>query len=198
MSRTPLHREQARFWHAGRMSSADTQGTTAGTDPQDRPHLPVRTRSARFADLDPHTAYLLWQLRSDVFVVEQDCPYLDLDGRDLEPDAVHVWLEAGPADPAGPAHPADPHTPPPLGTLRILQEPDGQTLRIGRVVVARKHRGRGLAARLMQAALEIVGDRPSVLDAQAHLAHWYARSGYTVSGPEFLEDGIPHVPMTRG
>ena len=142
-------------------------------------------RSAPFSELDPRTAYLLWRLRSEVFVVEQDCPYLDLDGRDLEPQTVHLWVETA----------EDPGTP--QGTLRILQEPDGSTLRIGRVVVAEQHRGAGLAAQLMQAALDQVGERRCVLDAQAHLAHWYARFGFAPSGPEFLEDGIPHVPMTR-
>lgn len=142
-------------------------------------------RSARFAELDPHTAYLIWQLRSDVFVVEQNCPYLDLDGRDVEPQTVHLWVETA----------EDPGTP--LGALRILQEPDGSTLRIGRVVVAQPHRGAGLAAQLMQAALGQVGGHRCVLDAQAHLAHWYARFGFAPSGPEFLEDGIPHVPMAR-
>ena len=49
----------------------------------------------------------------------------------------------------------------------------------------------------MRRALAVVGDRPSVLDAQSYLAHWYARFGYEASGPEFVEDGIPHVPMRR-
>lgn len=142
-------------------------------------------QSARFVELDPRTAYLIWQLRSDVFVVEQDCPYLDLDGRDLEPEAVQVWAESA-EDPGSP-----------LGTLRILQEPDGSTQRIGRVVVTPQQRGQGLVAELMRAALQIVRDRPCVLDAQAHLADWYGRFGFTPAGPGFLEDGIPHVPMAR-
>jgi len=49
----------------------------------------------------------------------------------------------------------------------------------------------------LRAALELVGDRPSHLDAQSYLAHWYTRFGYEASGPEFVEDGIPHVPMRR-
>src|SRR5262249_38328812 len=46
-------------------------------------------------------------------------------------------------------------------------------------------------------ALDEVGARPCVLDAQCYLAGWYARWGFTVTGPEFLDDGIPHVPMER-
>jgi len=49
----------------------------------------------------------------------------------------------------------------------------------------------------MARALELVGDGPVVLDAQAQLEGWYARFGFAASGPEFLEDGIPHVPMHR-
>jgi ElaA protein len=49
----------------------------------------------------------------------------------------------------------------------------------------------------MEAALEEIGDRPSRLDAQVPLAGWYATYGYVVTGPEFLDDGIPHVPMAR-
>ena len=68
---------------------------------------------------------------------------------------------------------------------------------IGRVLVAASHRGRGLAEVLMSRALELVGDRDSALDAQSYLATWYERFGYEVTGPEFLDDGIPHVPMRR-
>jgi ElaA protein len=49
----------------------------------------------------------------------------------------------------------------------------------------------------MRTALEVVGDRVSRLDAQSPLARWYAGYGFVVDGPEFLEDGIPHLPMRR-
>lgn len=133
-----------------------------------------------FDDLDARTAYDVWRLRQDVFVVEQECPYPDLDGRDVETATRHV---VGRLDGAV------------AGYLRVLD--DGAVARVGRVVLARSARGRGLADLLMAAALEVVGARPSVLDAQAPLAGWYAGFGYAVSGPEFLEDGIPHLPMTR-
>jgi ElaA protein len=137
-------------------------------------------RAAAFDDLDPRTAYLLWQLRQDVFVVEQQCPYPDLDGRDLEPGTRHLWVSEGAR---------------PVGYLRLLE--DGQGARIGRVLVAADRRGRGIAEALLRAALDLVGDRASHLDAQSYLAHWYARFGYEPSGPEFVEDGIPHIPMRR-
>ena len=140
-------------------------------------------RVATLAELDGLTAYRLWQLRSEVFVVEQQCAYLDLDGRDTEPGARHVWAE--PVDAPGV----------PVACLRVLD--DGDVARVGRVAVAEAHRGRGLAATLMVRAHEITAGRDVVLDAQAHLAGWYAAMGYLRTGPEFLDDGIPHVPMRR-
>jgi ElaA protein len=136
---------------------------------------------AAFGDLDSRTAYLLWQLRTDVFVVEQECAYRELDGRDLEQSTLHVWAERNGE---------------PMGYLRVLAEPDDRR-RIGRVCVSEQARGGGLAAALMRRALEEIGDRRCVLDAQAYLADWYAQWGFTVTGPEFLDDGIPHVPMER-
>ena len=136
---------------------------------------------ARFAELDPSTLYALLKLRQDVFVVEQKCPFPEIDGRDAEPGVTHLWI----AGPAGP-----------LSYLRVLEDEDG-SVRIGRVVTAAPARGRGLSGTLMLAALELVGDRPSLLDAQVDTASFYARYGFAEAGPEYLEDDIPHVPMTR-
>ncbi|HET7689370.1 MAG TPA: GNAT family N-acetyltransferase [Nocardioidaceae bacterium] len=136
-------------------------------------------RVASFAELDARVGYDLWALRSAVFVVEQECAYLDLDGRDTEPGTRHVWIEDGGA---------------PVAYLRILDE--GGHQRIGRVVAA-SHRGRGLADRLMDAAVGLVGDGPSRLEAQSHLERWYERFGYARCGEDYVEDGIPHTPMVR-
>jgi ElaA protein len=63
------------------------------------------------------------------------------------------------------------------------------------VLVDESHRGRGLADRLVRVALGKVGDRPCRLDAQSYLVEWYRGLGFEPTGPEFLDDGIPHVPM---
>jgi len=139
-------------------------------------------RVEAFDGLDPRTAYALWRLRAAVFVVEQQCFYQDLDGRDLESGTRHVW--------------ASDHDSEPVGYLRVLD--DGEHARIGRVLVAPSVRGRGLAGLLVRTAVELIGARPSVLDAQSHLAGWYTRFGYARTGEDFLEDGIPHTPMRRG
>ncbi len=133
-----------------------------------------------FDELDPVTAYRLWELRSIVFVLEQECVYVDLDGRDVEPGTRHVFAVEGGR---------------PVACLRVLDEPDGSA-RIGRVCVARSHRSAGLAGRLMDRALSDI-DGIVVLDAQTYLEAWYARLGFVRTGPDYLDDGIPHVPMRR-
>lgn len=138
----------------------------------------MTVRVLAFDDLDARTAYAVWRLRQDVFVVEQECPYPDLDGRDVEPGTRHVLLTDEEAL---------------LGYLRLLDE--GDELRIGRVVLARSARGRGLADALMTAALAEADGRPVALDAQSPLRSWYASFGFEVVGLEFLDDGIPHLPM---
>ena len=125
--------------------------------------------------------YSILRLRVDVFVVEQECPYPELDGRDLLPDTRHLWLDG--------ASGVDSY-------LRVLAEPGGG-FRIGRVVTALDARGKGLAAQLMTAALESISDAPAVLDAQTYAKGFYAKFGFEPTGDEFLEDGIPHVTMRR-
>jgi ElaA protein len=135
------------------------------------------------ADLDAPTLYELLRLRVDVFVVEQACPYGELDGRDLEARARHYWLGGDAGAPV-------------LGCLRLLEEPAGE-YRIGRLCTARTARGLGLGRRLMEAALGEVGDGSCVLDAQEHLAGFYVGYGFGASGPAYDWDGVAHLPMRR-
>ena len=121
------------------------------------------------------------RLRAAVFVVEQDCPYLDPDGRDLEPATQHLWIRGDDGRLAS--------------YVRVLAEPDG-TLRIGRVVTDPAHRRAQRAGQLIDAALEGV-TVAVVLAAQSHLTHVYERHGFIQDGDEFLDDGIPHTPMRR-
>ena len=138
-------------------------------------------RNCRFEELTPADLYAILRLRADVFVVEQECAYLDPDGRDCEPTARHVWI----AEPDGQGV---------LAYLRVLD--DGDVRRIGRVVTKPAHRSAGHAARLMEHALAASAG-PWVLDAQSYLVRWYGRFGFSPSGAEYLEDGIPHTPMLR-
>ena len=86
-----------------------------------------------------------------------------------------------------------------ISTLRLMEEHPGgeKVFRIGRVCTKRTERGHGHANRLMQAALAEVGDFPCHINAQTYLEEMYAKHGFVRTGDEFLDDGIPHVPMVR-
>jgi ElaA protein len=133
-----------------------------------------------FDDLDATTAYDVWRLRQQVFVVEQRSPYPDLDGRDREAGARHLLLRVD-----GDL----------VGYARVLD--DGDWARIGRVVVPEEARGQGFADLLVRTALDVIGAREVRLDAQTGLVRWYASYGFEVSGPEFDDDGVMHRPMAR-
>jgi ElaA protein len=127
-------------------------------------------------------AYPILRLRVDVFVVEQECPYPELDGRDLEPTAIWLW--------------ATEETGAVTATLRVLTDDDGRA-RIGRVATAAAARSNGTASELLRYALDsLSAERAVTLDAQSQLEGWYARFGFVRSGNEYVEDGIPHIPMT--
>jgi ElaA protein len=125
-------------------------------------------------DLTAAQLYAILRLRADVFVVEQECAYGDVDGRDLLPTTRHLWFETADG---------------------ITSDPGGVS-RIGRVVTAASARGQGLAASLMDAALAGATNE-FVLDAQTYAQALYARFGFVPEGDEFLDDGIPHITMRR-
>lgn len=139
---------------------------------------------AHTAALSVEQFHALLKLRIDVFVVEQECPYPELDGRDMEPGTEHLWIARGDD---------------PIAYLRTLDDgpADGlPTVRIGRVVTDPAHRSHGLAAVLVDHVVdEATG--ALVLDAQSYLVEWYEARGFRVCGDEFIEDGIAHVPMRR-
>lgn len=147
--------------------------------------MTVALRRSWAKDLDAATLYELLRLRVEVFVVEQACAYPELDGRDLLAETRHFWLEL----PDGEV----------ISTLRLMEEhPGGEKLyRIGRVCTKQSARGQGHTTRLMQAALADVGHHPCRIDAQTYLEEMYSKLGFVRDGDEFVEDGIPHVPMLR-
>jgi ElaA protein len=143
--------------------------------------LTMDVRDAATEDLDVRTLYGILALRAAVFVVEQNCVYLDPDGRDFEPDTRQFWIERDRTV---------------VATLRMLRDPDG-TVRIGRVATAPSERRGGLAEALMRRALEAAPAGDVVLGAQSYLENWYGRFGFVRDGADYVEDGIPHLPMRR-
>ena len=138
-----------------------------------------------FSSLSTDQLYGLLQLRSEVFVVEQDCVYQDIDGKDQK--ALHV-----------------------LGTVegnivaytRIFKPGDYlEKAAIGRVVVASDFRKRDFGKAIMQASIAAVENHFNTtaigLSAQTYLLNFYNDLGFSALGETYLEDGIPHIYMER-
>lgn len=142
--------------------------------------MTLRWHDRAFAELSLVELHAIFALRARVFVVEQACAYLDVDGLDLA--ARHVFAEADQL----------------AAYLRVL--PAGAKFAeasIGRVVTAPEHRGTGLGRQLVQRGLDVVGAAPVRIGAQLHLERFYAEFGFRRVGEPYDEDGIPHVEMLR-
>ncbi|WP_285354363.1 GNAT family N-acetyltransferase [Pseudomonas sp. lyk4-R2A-10] len=139
------------------------------------------------SDLGLEQLYAILKSRSEVFVVEQRCAYLDPDGQDLDGDTCHLMGWDGDQL---------------VAYLRLLDpESQGGDVVIGRVLTAPAGRGKGLGHEMMEQALKQAEKRwpevPIYLSAQAHLQGYYGRYGFVVAGEEYLEDDIPHIGMRR-
>ncbi len=139
------------------------------------------------SDLGLEQLYAILKLRSEVFVVEQRCAYLDPDGQDLDGDTCHLMGWDGDQL---------------VAYLRLLDpESQGGDVVIGRVLTVPAGRGKGLGHEMMEQALKQAEKRwpevPIYLSAQAHLQGYYGRYGFVVAGEEYLEDDIPHIGMRR-
>ena len=137
-----------------------------------------------FNSLSLNDFYDLVSLRIQVFVIEQNCPYQDLDGKDKK--SFHVIGK----DSKGEIK----------ATARIL--PVGISypeVAIGRVVVSEEERGTGAGHQLMNSCMEFIenqfGKVPVRISAQKHLEKFYNQHHFVSTGKEYLEDGIPHVEM---
>ncbi len=137
----------------------------------------------RFEEMSTRQLYDVLKLRSEIFVVEQECIYLDPDGKDQP--AYHLLGYEGDM----------------LAAYTRIFAPGDYMDRasIGRVAVAEACRGRGYGREIMKASLEAVVDilecNEVAISAQAYLRQFYADFGFEISGDEYLEDGIPHIKM---
>lgn len=149
--------------------------------------MPITWTCKHHTDLSKDELYAVLALRTQVFVVEQNCPYLEVDGLDLIGDTCHLLAER------------DGEL---VAYLRLLdpQRHAGDVV-IGRVLTAASARGNGLGHLLMEQALQASNERwpgrPVYLSAQAHLQGYYGRYGFVVVTEEYLEDDIPHIGMRR-
>ncbi len=141
-----------------------------------------------FAELDTITLYSMLQLRVDVFVVEQNCPYPELDDKDLHPQTRHIILKKGDKV---------------IAYSRVLA-PDVSFAGfpgIGRVCVSQTARRLGLGRVLMDKTLEVASQHWPEMDihisAQCYLQQFYQESGFESASEPYLEDDIPHLKMIK-
>ncbi|MBI9091934.1 MAG: GNAT family N-acetyltransferase [Desulfobacterium sp.] len=149
---------------------------------------PLHWDIKRFKDLAIEELYDLLRLRVDVFVVEQTCPYPELDGKDIHEETLHVT-----------AH-TENHTL--AAYLRILAPGVSYPeVSFGRVVVAEAFRSKGLSHTLIKRAIAEIRKtwpgHPITIGAQEHLKSFYQSHGFIPVSATYLEDNIPHMDMTR-
>lgn len=138
-----------------------------------------------FDEMTTQEVYKILQLRTEVFVVEQQCPYLEVDGKDME--CYHLWGEENGEIAA---------------YLRIL--PAGvsyEEVSIGRVLVKKDFRGQQLGRVIMEKAMRIIEDELKEtmikIQAQSYLREFYGSLGFQAISDEYLDDNIPHIDMLR-
>jgi ElaA protein len=166
----------------------------------------------KFNQLTIDQLYQIIQLRIDIFVVEQQTMYSDLDDKDRHPESLHLFAtKSAKQDQKKPAeHSEQPLYQGPADTpdeicayLRILPPAlfDHGMSAIGRVLVSNSGRGQGLGHRLLKDGVIACGQHwPNAsikISAQSHLQPFYNMHGFTTVGEGYLEDGLPHVAMIR-
>lgn len=132
-----------------------------------------------FNELTTTELYELLKARAEIFIVEQTCPYQDLDGKDY--DSLHVFYEFD-----GKV----------IAYLRAFLKEEG-VVQMGRVLTV--EHGTGLGGKLLKEGIAQIKEKYSpksiYIEAQCYATGYYAREGFKICSDEFLEDGIPHVEM---
>lgn len=140
----------------------------------------------RFEGLSVTELYKVMELRSEVFVVEQNCVYQDVDGKD--PKAIHlIGEDSGEV----------------VAYCRLFQPNDYfDEASIGRVVVKASYRDKKLGHIMMKEAIEAVksefNETKITISAQLYLKKFYESHGFVQTSETYLEDDIPHIEMKRG
>lgn len=139
----------------------------------------------KFAELTPDELYELLRLRSEVFVVEQNCVFLDMDNKDQHCYHLLGWLDGKL-----------------IASTRLVPPGIAYPLpSIGRVVTSPACRGTGSGKLLMVKSIEaceqLFGKQPIKIGAQVYLIKFYSSYGFSVSGDIYMEDGIEHIEMIR-
>lgn len=142
-----------------------------------------------FNQLTTTELYQLLQLRVNIFVVEQNCPYEELDGKDHHTGVYHLIGKNRDNEI--------------VATARLLPNGvSGSSVHIGRIAIDCSARGNGLGHRLVDQALaecqRLWPNQIIDISAQAHLQNFYQQHGFKSISSPYLEDGIPHIEMRKG
>ncbi len=136
----------------------------------------------KFNELSINELYAILRLRTEVFVVEQNCPYQECD--DLDQTSIHFFIKNQDEI---------------IAYLRLIPPTQSSSTKIGRVVVKKSARQKGLGIELMQAAIRYYQNHytntPLKISAQQYLDRFYSNLGFKNTGNKYLEDGIPHQEM---
>ena len=137
-----------------------------------------------FDDLTNRELYEILKARCEVFIIEQNCPYLDIDGKDIYSDHIFIKRDDGGI----------------TACLRVfMKEDEPNTAQIGRVITT--VRNAGLGGKILHAgvlhAINVFHADEIYLEAQTYATGYYAKEGFEITSDEFLEDSIPHVQMRR-
>lgn len=139
----------------------------------------MKPEAKNFNELSSTEVYEIIKARVQIFVVEQNCPYQDVD--DVDYESLHIFYKSGEKITA---------------YLRAFRK-DSETVQLGRVLTT--EHGKGLGGELLKNAIEIVEEKMNpeklYIEAQTYAIGFYEREGFVVCSDEFLEDGIPHVKM---
>ena len=142
----------------------------------------MQTLIKKWDDLSTEEVQSIFGLRSEVFIVEQECPYQDVDGRD--PEADHLLLYENNIL---------------CGYTRIFSKNTYfKEASFGRTVVKKKYRGKGYGHILVKESLKHLKNKKEntiKISAQSYLKKFYASHGFVLKGEEYMEDGIPHTAM---
>ena len=138
-----------------------------------------------FNQLSTHELYDILHLRSEVFVIEQKCIYQDIDYKDKK--ALHVLLKKNNKL---------------IGYTRVFKNGDYlKNASIGRVLVCKNNRYHNYGTQLMEVSINAIKTKfkesKISISAQTYLKQFYSNLGFETSGEEYLEDGIPHIPMIK-
>lgn len=137
----------------------------------------------KFQELELKEIYKILKMRNEVFIVEQQCAYQDCDGKDE--NSYHLYLEEDNII---------------ISYLRILKRGVSyDEVSIGRVLVNKNHRGKGISREMMLKAIRFIEEELNEteirIQAQAYLVNFYRSFGFKEVSAEYLEDNIPHIDM---